>query len=269
MDQLKRRKMGGNQLARFGFSFPIGSPHLSRTMMLTELHALLDYVSSSNATRADYAGAIVENNCLAKRTVKNRLISKRYLVELYSLDPNLVLFRALLFFWRRDPNGFPLLALLCVYARDSLLRASAKYILPLAEGMSVNRKAMEGFLDSLDPGRYSPGKLASNAKNINSTWTQSGHLSGRTNKLRVKANPTAGSVSYALLLGYLAGSRGQALFQTEYTKLLDCTFDKAIELAEEASRKGWIVFKRVGDVIDVLFPNLINQEEMEWLREQS
>ena len=88
-------------------------------------------------------------------------------------------------------------------------------------------------------------------------------------KVRSHANPTAGSVSYALLLGYLAGSRGQALFQTEYTKLLDCTFDKAIELAEEASRKGWIVFKRVDDVIEVLFPNLINQEEMEWLYEQT
>ena len=51
--------------------------------------------------------------------------------------------------------------------------------------------------------------------------------------------------------------------------MLDCSFDKAIELAEEASRKGWIVFKRVGDVIEVLFPNLINEQEMEWLREQS
>jgi hypothetical protein len=72
-----------------------------------------------------------------------------------------------------------------------------------------------------------------------------------------------------LLLGYLTGVRGQALFQTEYIKLLDCPLDKAIELAEEASRKGWIVFKRVGDVIEVLFPNLINPEEMEWLREQN
>ena len=40
-------------------------------------------------------------------------------------------------------------------------------------------------------------------------------------------------------------------------------------LAEEASRKGWIVFKRVGVVIEVLFPNLINQEEKEWLRGQN
>ena len=87
--------------------------------------------------------------------------------------------------------------------------------------------------------------------------------------MRSRATPTAGSVSYTLFLGYLTGSRGQALFQTEYTKLLDCTFDKAIELAEAASRKGWIVFKRVGDVIEILFPNLIDQEEMEWLREQS
>ena len=63
--------------------------------------------------------------------------------------------------------------------------------------------------------------------------------------------------------------RGQALFQTEFTKLLDCTLDRAIELAEEASRKGWIIFKRVGNVIEVLFPNLIDQEQMEKLREQS
>ena len=62
---------------------------------------------------------------------------------------------------------------------------------------------------------------------------------------------------------------GQALFQTEFTKLLDCTLDRTIELAEEASRKGWIVFKRVGNVIEVLFPNLIDQEQMEKFREQS
>ena len=61
--------------------------------------------------------------------------------------------------------------------------------------------------------------------------------------------------------------RGQALFQTEYIKLLDCSFEKAIELAEEASRKGWIVLKRVGDVIEVLLPNLVDQEETERLRE--
>jgi hypothetical protein len=254
---------------KLGFAFPFGSPHVSRTMMLTELGALLEYVNEPKASRAEYVRAITENNCLGKRTEKNRMISKRYLVELYSLDPEIPLFRALLFFWERDPNGHPLLALLCAYARDTLLRASAKYILPLSEGALITREAMEQFLDGLDPGRYSSGKLASNAKNLNSTWTQSGHLRGRTKKVRARALPTAGSVSYALFLGYLTGDRGASLFKSEYIKLLDCSFEKAIEFAEESSRKGWIVFKRVGDVIEVLFPNLINAQEMEWLREQN
>lgn len=258
-----------SNLQKIGFAFPAGSPHVSRTMMLTELTLLLEYTDELLTPRSDYVREIVEDNCLGKRTSKNRLISKRYLVELYGLDPNMLIFRALVKFWKRDKAGHPLLALLCAYARDTLLRASAQYIIPLSEGTIVNRQSMEDFLDSLAPGRYSQGKLASNAKNINSTWTQSGHLTGRTNKIRTRANPTCGSVAYALLLGYLTGVRGQALFHTEYTKLLDCTFDKATQLAEEASRKGWIVFKRVGDVIEVLFPNLINQEEMEWLREQS
>lgn len=258
-----------SHLVKLGLAFPKGSPHVSRTMMLAELTILLDYVNNPDATRADYVRAIVEDNCLGKLTEKNRVISKRYLLELYSLDREALLFRSLLFFWQRDQAGHPLLALTCAYARDTLLRASAAYILPLAEGALVSRESMEVFLDTLDPGRYSPGKLASNAKNLNSTWTQSGHLAGRVRKIRRRSEATAGSVAYALLLGYLTGNRGKALFRSEYVKLLDCSFDKAVELAEVASRKGWIVFKRVGDVIEVLFPNLISTPEMEWLREQN
>ena len=63
--------------------------------------------------------------------------------------------------------------------------------------------------------------------------------------MRSRAMATPGSVSYALFLGYLIGVRGEALFRTEYfAHLLDCSLDQAIELAEEASRRGWIVFKQ-------------------------
>lgn len=257
------------KLKSFGFAFPLGSPHVSRTMMMAELGLLLDYKDDPATSKAEYIRAIVEDNCLGKRTEKNRVISKRYLAELYSLDVDFLLFRALLFFWKRDPAGRPLLALMCAYARDALLRASAIYVVPLAEGSLVTRQTMEDYLEQLDPGRYSTGKLASNAKNLNSTWTQSGHLVGRINKIRSSVVPTPGNASYALLLGYLAGARGMALFNTDYAKLLDCSYERAIELAAEASRKGWIVFKRVGDVVEVLFPNLINAQEMERLREQS
>jgi hypothetical protein len=257
------------QLSRFGFSFERGGVHTSRTMMLEELGALLSYVDRPEAEKSDYLQAIDDENCLGKRSGKTRTLTYRHLVALYSLDRTNVLFRTLLYFWNRDIDGRPLLVLLCTYARDSIFRSTAPFILKFSKGATITRESLEEFIDAQEPGRFSKATLKSTAQNINSTWTKSGHLYGRARKVRSRANPTAGSVSYALLLGYLTGVRGQALFQTEYIKLLDCTFDKAIELAEEASCRGWIVFKRVGDVIEVLFPNLINKEEMEWLREQS
>lgn len=257
------------QLTRFGFSFERGGAHTSRTMMLEELGALLSYINRADAERSDYLRAIDDENCLGKRSGKTRILTYRHLVALYSLDPSNILFRALLFFWNRDTTGQPLLALLCTYARDSIFRSSAPFVLEFPEGATITREALEEFIDEIEPGRFSKATLKSTAQNINSTWTKSGHLVGRVRKVRVRAIPTAGSVSYALLLGYLTGVRGQSLFRTEYTKLLDCSFERLVELAEEASRKGWIVFKRVGDVIEILFPNLINEQEMEWLREQS
>jgi len=67
----------------------------------------------------------------------------------------------------------------------------------------------------------------------------------------------------------LSGSRGQALFTTDYARLLDVSCEQGMQLAAEASRRGWIVFKRVGQVIEVLFPHLIHAQEMEWIREQN
>ena len=237
--------------------------------MLAELKTLLTHVDCQDADKNKYFQSINDENCLGKRSRKTRMLTYRYLVDLYSLDRTNILFRALLSFWNRDIDGQPLLALLCTYARDSIFRSTAPFILKLPETASITRTSLEEFIDSQEPGRFSKATLKSTAQNINSTWTKSGHLSGRTKKVRSRANPTAGSVSYALLLGYLTGVRGHALFQTEYAKLLDCTFDKAIELSQEASRKGWIVFKRVGDVIEVLFPTLINKKEIGWIREQN
>ena len=256
-------------LTKFGFSFERGGVHIARTMMLSELRGLLSYVNKAEVGKNVYLSAINEDNCLGKRSVRTRLLTYRHLADLYSLDSADILFRTLLFFWNRDSSGQPLLASLCAYARDAVLRSTAQFILAQPTGTVVTRESLEHYIESREPGRFSAATLKSTAQNINSTWTQSGHLVGRVKKMRSSATPTAGSVSYALLLGYLSGFRGQSLFQTEYAKLLDCLFEQAIELAEEASRRGWIVFKRVGSVIEVLFPNLIRQEEMGWLCEQS
>ena len=258
-----------NRLERLGFRHEGGSAHMARTMMLSELSSLLDYVAEPSSTSAVYAKAIEEDNCLGKRSGQTRSRSLRHLTDLYALDPGKTVFRSLRYFWHRDPVGRPMIACLAASVRDPLLRLSAPFVLNLTHGQPYSRGALEEYLEKQFPGRFSKATLTSTAQNLASTWTQSGHLTGRVKKSRSEATTTAGSTAYALFLGFLTGARGEMLFQTEYAKLLDCSFEQAAEFAESASRKGWIIFKRVSNVLEVLFPTLLTEQETEWFREQN
>ena len=264
-----KSKSSNGSLEKYGFSQKRGSSHMARTMMLLELRHLLDSVPASSPTSTAYIQAIEEDNCLGKRSHRTRVLTRRHLTDLYALSPDTTLFKTLRYFWQRDPEGRPLIAMLCAYARDPLLRISAPFVLKLSEDQVFSRQALEQYLEKKYPGRFSRATLISTAQNLASSWTQAGHLSGRVKKFRSKAKATAGGVAYALFLGFLTGERGESLFKTDYARLLDCSFEDAVELAETASRKGWIVFKRVSNVIEVLFPALLTQQEMEWIREQN
>jgi len=264
-----KSEFANDSLEKYGFSQERGSVHMARTIMLLELEQLLAAVPASAESRTDYINAIEEDNCLGKRSHKTRVLTRRHLTALYTLNPDIALFRALRYFWQRDLEGRPLIAALSAYARDSLFRATAPFVLELSEGQVFSREALQGYIDEKYPGRFSKATLLSTAQNLASSWAQAGHLCGKLKKSRAQAKATAGSTAYALFLGYLLGERGQSLFSTDYAKLLDCSFEKAVECAETASRKGWIVFKRVSNVIEVLFPSLLTRQEMEWIREQS
>jgi len=257
------------RVAHFGFKPSIGGVHTARTMMLNDLTGLFEYIQDPNADKQDYISAIIDDNCLNKRSYKTRKLTARHLVDLYTLDRSFTIFRVLRFFWERDPDGRPCLALLCTYCRDGVFRLSTPYIFEIKVGQLVTRQKMEAFIESRAPERFSPATLKSVAQNVNSSLTKSGHLKGRAKKYRTRAKATLGAVAYALLLGYLSGARGRGLFETEFTKLLDCSIDEAIDLAGQASQSGWITFKRIGDIIEVLFPQLLNEQELERIREQS
>jgi hypothetical protein len=256
-------------LTRFGFKFIKSSTHMRRTIMFDELSYLLSYVSNNEASKNDYINAITKDNCLSKRSVQNRKFTSKYLTELYGLDPELPIFRALLYFWGREERSRSLLALLCAYTRDPLLRLSMPFIIDHQEEQTVERVLLEEYIDKHFPGRFSQNTLISMAQNLNATWTKSGHLKGRAIKTRVKVSATPGATAYALFLAYLAGGRGRALFQTEYVRLLDSTEDVLIELAGKASSRGWLIFNRVADVLEVQFPNLLTSAEMRWVYEQT
>ena len=237
--------------------------------MLNDLRQLLQHVSDASAAHEDFARAVLQDNCLGKRSSRSRAITLRHLMSLYALEQSIPLYRAMRYFWQRDSEAQPLLACLIAYGRDPILRLSAPFVLRMSLGASFVRTELEDFLDSQEKGRFSKATLKSTAQNLATTWTHSGHLKGRVRKSRSVAVATPGSVALALFLGYVTGARAQALFETEYTRLLDCSTDRALELAETASRRGWIVCKRIGTVIEVLFPNLLTPQEQEWVREQS
>lgn len=252
-------------LRKLGFRLGPSGVHIGRTIMLEELRALFSYVPSPDAQKEDYIKAVVENNCLGKRSQKNRELSARHLMTLYSLDQSVATFQALRYFWTRDVGSQPLLALLSAYSRDGLLRMSAPYVLSLKEGEVLDRAAFKEFLDKKASSRLSEFCIEGLVRNVCGTLIRSGHLQ-RAGKARSRVVATEGSVTYALFLGYLLGSRGKALFSTEFMHLLDSPVEDCIELAENASCRGWLSFKRLEDVMEAQFPKVLTKELIHFLR---
>lgn len=256
-------------LPTLGFKLDRNSTHTARTIMLSELTILLDWVTEPNASKPDYIQAIIHNNCLNKRSANNRTLTAKHLVNLYTLDPQIPIFRAMLYLWGRDLAARPLLALLLASARDSILHDCTTFFLGIPAGKTITRAETAQWISERYPERFSSVTLQSVAKNLNATWMQSGHLIGRAEKTRTSALPTAGAVSYALFLAYLEGFRGTQLFEAPYLKMLDCPEYIAMNLAQEASQRSWITFKRIRDVIEVDFPHFLTQAERELLRDQN
>lgn len=230
-------------------------------MMLRELRQLLA-TTPADASYADYVAAIVDDNVLGKRTVATRKETLRRLRELYGLSPQIPLFRVLRELWTPSPNAQPMLALLCAAARDPLLRTSAGMILEIPEGDLVTPQMIEAETAKVFPGRYNATMLTAIGQHAASSWQQSGHLHGRTKKTRSHPATHPESTAYALLLGYLSGDRGEGLFQTFWTTLLDAPAHVLREQARVAARHGWINYKSLGGVTEIEFPHLLSEHEV-------
>ena len=255
-------------LEEFGFCFDEGGTHLARTMMLEDLAEVFE-TCTTTTNKQEVIRAVDDENCLGKPSGKARRLAARHLVKLYGFEDGELIYRVLAYLWSRDEQARPMLALLCAYARDAILRSSAEFIFALKDGEPYQRVNLEEFVDGLYPARFSPAMLRSAAQNIAGTWTRSGHLLGRNKKTRQLITPTPGAVVMATLLSYVTGQRGQLTFESEYVKLLDCSPTTAIELAKSAAQRGWMDVKHIGSVIEVAFPRILTNDEMEKIREQN
>ncbi len=242
-------------LEAFGLKFSDGGAHISRTMMLAELDLVLASVPLGS-TAADYRSAILVDNALGKTTSSTRDKSLRHLRELYALDENTPIFAALRRLVRVDPGSLPLLAFQVAWGRDPLLRATTTAVLSAREGDGVETSALSKAIQATFGDQYSELNRDKVARNAASSWTQSGHLVGRTKKGRRRVQPSAVASTLALFLGDVAGFHGASVFSNPWCHLLDLDADGARSMALAAHRAGLLNLRAVGDVVALSFPSL-------------
>ena len=229
--------------------------------MLEELTLLLQ-ATPNHCSREGCFAAVIEDNVLNKPTVATRRLTVQRLSELYALDENMTLFRVLRHFWGNENQSRPLLALLCALARDPLLRFTTDPVLALRAGEELSRQRLTDVLRSNTEDRFNDATLDQIIRNTSASWTQSGHLQGRNRKIRQVVRPTPIATAYALLLGYLQGLRGNRLFETLWTRVLDATKPELLQQAADAKRLGALDMKQAGDVIEVSFSTVLTPQEI-------
>ena len=218
----------------------VGGAHTSRTIMLAEIGALLRAVPGHGARRAQFAAAISEHNVLGKKTAANRRLTNTRLGELYGLDAAVPVFRAFRRAWDADSAGRPVAALLICLARDPFLRATADLVLGLPEGDELVRGELIQVLRRHSDGRLNDANLDKVARNVASSWAQSGHLEGRTRKHRRLVAPTPGPVALALWLGSLEGRAGEGLLASPWCAVFDGARSRVLEAALGAKQLGLV-----------------------------
>ena len=245
----------------FGFSTNRTGGHLARSMMLPEISTVLAQLPI-DAALPEIALAITADNVLAKPTNASREKSLRHLIQLYGLDPAFALFRVLRRLADEDPRCLPLMAMTCAFCRDEQLRASFELIDRLRPGQLMPRALMEQQLEDAFPGRFSPAMKKSLAQNVNTTWTESGHLSGRSKKIRAIPEPRTLASTYAMFAGYLLGLRGDLLLGSVFGRLVASDPSTITAHLSSAAARGLLRFRHGGGVMEVDFSSLLTNDEL-------
>ena len=237
-------------LVRLGFRVGRGGAHQSKTLMLRELSALL--AASRTAPEVDVQCLVLERNVLDKSTGSARRSALERLNGLYALSTAPPISRALSSLWATNSHGQPALALTCALARDPLLRDSASVVLRASRGSIVGSPDFARIFSEKYPHRFSEKMLNSLSRNCASTWTQTGHLSGRVGKTRQQAHATPSSAAFAALLASLAGFGGPSLLASPWLAILDRTAPQVVALLREAEGLGLTRVRSAGEVVEIV-----------------
>lgn len=223
-------------------------------MMLRDLTRLL---SGGAGDLESVRRLIIEKNALGKSTAAAKASAFRHLRNLYGPGAQSTVTDALAILWAIDAEGHPLLALLCALARDPLLRDSADVVIDARTGARVVASQIAEHLAAIHPGRFSAGMVGGISRNCASSWTQSGHLTGRVKKIRTHPHATPVTAAYAALLASLSGFGGPALIASPWMDILDVSTNERLSLLRRAESRGLLRVRAAGDVVEVVLDPLL------------
>lgn len=227
-------------------SHTIGVPHLIELLR----------VLPADATPEQYRNAVVEDNVLGRPTQVGRQRSFRHLREFYFLDPSRREFASLRRLWNIDSNAQPLIAGILAFTRDGILRASFSVVQQTPPGGIVTSDDLTKSVSASYGLDLSESTLRKTGRNTGACWTQTGHLAGRTRKVRQSVEAFPAAVTYAAYLGHLAGKRGAGVLETPWAALLDLPAGAGLDALRRAHTQGLIDLLVAGNVVDVSFPML-------------
>ena len=231
------------------------SSHTMRTIMFAEMSRVMNA-----GVTEELIHKVIEENITNKKTKSNILKTQKTITSLYSFDFKYPQFRVLQYFWNIvDEKQKPLLAFLFAYGRDYLLFESTDVVLTTPIGEKVLTSKLEENLEKYHPNHYSENTRRSIAQNIASSWKQSGYIIGKVKNIRTKTSPDYYLVTFALILAYLDGIRGDFLFAGKWVKVLDITESQVRELALEAARRDLLQYNYAGGVTTFSFNNIFNK----------
>jgi hypothetical protein len=229
--------------------------HTSRTIMFSELSKVMNY-GISQGTFADS----FTDNVAGKLSKSNQAKTSRYLKQLYGFDMTDPFFSSFTWFWRNAAEQeHSIIAHLYAIRSDYLLSESIEVVQTIPLG---NKASIDLFVNNLEkyhPNRFTPATLLSVAQNIASSWKQAGFIVGKMKNIRTQPEIGFWSVTYALLLGYLEGLRGEFLLGSKYVRTLGLMSQKVRDLVTEAAKRDLIQYQYAGQVTTIMFGSLLKQ----------
>ena len=231
--------------------------HTSRTIMFSELSKIMDFESENY--NLERVMSLNVSNKLSKSNLKK---TNRYLKQLYRFDIDDIFFKCFKNYWQFvDNDKKRIITLLYAITNDYLLRESIDLVVDTDIG---NRVAVENFdknIEKYHPRNYSENTRLSSAQNIASSWKQAGYIEGRVKNIRVKAIHDFYTVSFALLLSFLNGDRGDYILSSNWVKALALSTDELRFLIKEASNRDLLYYKFGGNVTVISFEKQLKKME--------